>query len=295
VQGGISVLNGITQVSGGPVRYALGCDIDGDSREGFAEAVAAARASTVAVLCMGNSEKTEGENKDRHNLDLPGVQQALIHEIVATGVPVVVVLINGSAVTMMQWHDAASAIVEAWYPGQEGGAALAQVLYGSVNPSGKLPISFPKYASQLPVTYNQYPTGRLPDYVDLRGEQAWYPFGWGLSYTIFSYRDLVATYAKGTVVVSVIVANEGSRAGDEVVQLYVRDREASLARPRCELKGFKKLWLKPGEKKRVRFTLTKADLSFLDARCNMRFEPGVFTCMVGGNSRDTIAQDILVS
>jgi len=173
------------------VYFAEGCELTGTSREKFDKAINIAKKSSLAILFMGNSSpETEGEQQDRCNLDLPGVQEDLIKEISDTGTPVVVVLINGSAITMTKWIDKVEAVVEAWYPGEEGGNAIADILFGDYNPGGKLPITFPKTVGQLPLYYNYKPTGRVYDYVDLRGKQALFPFGYGLSYTKFEYSNL---------------------------------------------------------------------------------------------------------
>ncbi|MCD6385243.1 glycoside hydrolase family 3 C-terminal domain-containing protein, partial [Candidatus Sumerlaeota bacterium] len=250
------------------VRFAEGCKVCDTSRDGFQEAIKIARVSEVAVLCMGNSDETEGEGKDRANLDLPGVQEELIKAVADTGVPVVVVLINGSAITMLNWIDKVSAILEAWYPGEEGGTAIADVLFGDYTPGGKLPITFPRSVGQLPLYYNHLPTGRGYDYVDMSGTPL-FPFGYGLSYTTFEYSNLRISPKKistrGSVTISVDVTNTGSYKGDEVVQLYIHDVVASVARPVKELKGFKRITLEPAETKKVTFTLRAQQLGFYNA------------------------------
>jgi len=270
------------------VRFAEGCKPDGDSKDGFAKATALAARCDVAVLVMGNCLETEGENRDRSNLDLPGVQEDLIREVAATGTPVVVVLITGGAVTMTGWLDKAGAVLLAWYPGQEGGYAVADVLLGESNPSGRLPISLPRTCGQLPLYYSYKPDGRGHDYNDLRGEPALFPFGFGLSYTTFKYSNLkVAPRAiapGGRVKVAVDVANTGSRTGDEVVQLYLQDLYGSVSRPNRELKAFRRISLRPGQTKTVEFTLGEKQLRFLDRHMKYIVEPGTFEVTVGGNS-----------
>jgi len=272
------------------VHFAEGCKVTGSSREGFEEAVKIAKRSDVAVLFVGNSEETEGEGRDRCNLDLPGVQENLIKNICDTGTPVVVVLINGSAITMTKWLNDVQAVVEAWYLGEEGGNAIADVLFGDYNPGGKLPITFPKTVGQLPLYYNYKPTGRIYDYVDLRGKQPLFPFGHGLSYTEFEYSNLKIhpekISPKGKVNISVDVKNIGKYKGDEVVQLYIHDAVATIANPVKELKGFKRITLEPGEKETVNFTLTSEDLASYDVNMNLVVEPGVFEVMVGSSSED---------
>ena len=273
------------------VYFAEGCDLTGSSRQGFEEAIKIAKRSSVAILFVGNSvPETEGEQRDRCDLDLPGVQEDLIKEICKTGTPVVVVLINGSAVTMTAWLDEVEALLEAWYPGEEGGNAIADVLFGDYNPGGKLPITFPKRVGQLPLYYNHKPTGRVDDYVDLRGRQPLFPFGYGLSYTKFEYSNLKIDPEKidpeGKVNIILDVENVGSCKGDEVVQLYLHDAVSSIARPVKELKAFKRITLEAGEKKTVSFTLTPEDLAYYDINMKLVVEPGIFEVMIGSSSED---------
>jgi beta-glucosidase len=283
----VTPLRGIQQRAGGvEVRFAQGCAVTGDSKEGFAGAAQAAHQSQAAVLFVGNSRQTEGEQRDRANLDLPGVQAELIKQVAATGVPTIVVLINGSAVTMLDWIDQVDAVVEAWYPGEVGGAAIAEVLFGDTNPGGKLPITFPRTVGQLPLYYNYKPTGRIYDYVDLSGKPL-FPFGHGLSYTTFAYCNLhIRLERKKVVKISLEVENTGERAGDEVVQLYVHDVVASVARPVKELKGFRRVSLQPQETKEVTFEIAVQQLGLYDARLHYTVEPGEFEIMVGSSSED---------
>ena len=270
--------------------FAEGCKLTGSSKEGFAGATEIAKKSDVAVLFVGNSDETEGEGKDRCNLDLPGVQEELIKEIGKTGKPVVVVLINGSAVTMTKWIDDMRAVIEAWYPGEEGGKAIAEVLFGDYDPGGKLPITFSKTVGQLPLYYNYKPTGRGYDYVDLRGNQPLFPFGHGLSYTEFEYSNLriepEKISAEGKVSIGADVKNTGKCRGDEVVQLYIHDAVATVAKPVKELKGFTRITLEPGEKKMVNFTVAREDLASYDIDMNLTVEPGTFEVMIGSSSED---------
>jgi len=249
-------------------------------------AVALARRSGAAVVVAGVEE---GEFRDRASLALPGRQDELIRRVAAAGTPTVVVLIGGSAITMSPWIDGAGAVVDAWYPGEQGGAAIADVLFGDANPAGRLPITFPVSEGQLPLSYNHKPTGRGDDYVDLTGMPA-FPFGFGLSYTTFEYSNLaidpVSMDASATAAIRCTVKNTGTRAGDEVVQLYVRDVLASVARPVMELKGFARVPLAPGESKDVRFTLGPDDLRLLDRNLKWIVEPGVFRVMIGSSSKD---------
>ncbi|MDD5454550.1 MAG: glycoside hydrolase family 3 N-terminal domain-containing protein [Candidatus Ratteibacteria bacterium] len=274
------------------INFAQGCTIKDKSEKGFESAVSAAEKSDIAILFMGNSDKTEGEARDRSNLNLPGAQEELIKEIAKTDKPVIVVLTGGSVITMGNWINKVQAVIEAWYPGEEGGNAIADILFGNCNPSGHLPITFPKTTGQLPLYYNYKPSGRDEDYVDLRGKQPLFPFGFGLSYTTFKYSNLKIAPKKihpcGKTTVSVEVKNTGKYEGNEVVQLYLRDTYSSIARPVKELKGFKKITLKPGEKKKVEFILTVKELRFLDRNMEYVVEPGTFKVMVGPNSAEGI-------
>ena len=250
------------------------------------EAVALARSSDVAVVVAGLEE---GEFRDRAFLKLPGRQEALIQAVAATGRPTVVVIIGGSAVTMGTWLDQVGAVTQAWYPGEAGGSAVAEVLFGDYNPAGRLPITFPMFEGQLPLSYNHKPTGRGDDYLDLTGMPL-FPFGFGLSYTTFEYSNLVISPAEmpaaGTATVRCTVRNSGAVAGDEVVQLYIRDVLGSVARPVMELKGFERIHLKPGESREVTFALAPRHLRMLDVDRRWVVEPGVFRVMVGASSKD---------
>lgn len=252
------------------------------------EAVEAAKKADVAVVFVGI---VEGEGRDRARLELPGLQEYLIEEVLKTGTPTVVVLIAGSAVTG-EWIGKVPAVVQAWYPGQEGGTAIAEVLFGEYNPGGKLPFTWPRYVGQLPLYYNYKPTGRGYDYVDMPGTPL-FPFGHGLSYTEFRYSNLriEADEEGGRVRIEVDVENVGSRRGDEVVQLYIRDVVASVARPVKELRGFKRVTLEPGERRTVTFTLSPDDLALLDRDMRRVVEPGIFEVMVGSSSEDIRLRD----
>jgi len=288
----VTVLEGIKNKTGKTTRlyFAEGCKVNDFSRSGFSKAVSAAAKTEVAILVMGSSAETEGENRDRCNLNLPGVQEELIKSVAATGTPVVVVLINGTAVTMKGWIDEVEAVVEAWYPGQEGGNAIASILFGEYNPSGKLPITFPGYTGQCPLYYNHLPCVRSLDYVEVRGKQPLFPFGYGLSYTRFIYHQLKISpeilTGERKLKVTVQVENAGAYEGDEVVQLYLRDVFSRVARPVLELKRFQKVHLKPGEKTTVEFSLERQDLSFLDEKLETTVEPGIFKILVGGSSAE---------
>jgi beta-glucosidase len=257
-----------------------------DSQERIAEAVALAHQSDAAVVVAGLEE---GEFRDRAMLALPGRQEELILRIAATGKPVVVVLVGGSAVTMSRWLDRVGAVVDAWYPGEEGGNAVADVIFGDYNPAGRLPITFPMAEGQLPLYYNHKPTGRGDDYVDLTG-QPLFPFGFGLSFTTFEYAGLRMEPAQigssESATVRCTVTNTGSVAGDEVVQLYIRDVLATLARPVMELRGFQRVHLQPNESREVTFHVGSEHLRMLDRDLNWIVEPGVFRLMIGASSKD---------
>jgi beta-glucosidase len=271
------------------VRFTPGCKLIGGDKSGIEAATELARSSDAAVLFVGNTNVTEGEWRDRANLDLPGYQKDLIISVARTGVPTIVVLINGSAITMLDWVDQVGAIVEAWYPGESGGTAIAEVLFGEYNPGGKLPITFPRVIGQLPLYYNHAPSGRTYDYFDVSGKPL-FPFGHGLSYTTFTYHDLKISPArigeKGECEVSLIVENSGNLAGDEVVQLYVHDRLASIVRPVKELKGFRRVHVRLGESVKVTLTLNAQSLGFFDNEMQYVVEPGEFEILVGNSSED---------
>ncbi|HEX9728262.1 MAG TPA: glycoside hydrolase family 3 N-terminal domain-containing protein [Gemmatimonadales bacterium] len=257
-----------------------------DWRPSVDSAVAVARRSDVAIVVAGIEE---GEFRDRAFLGLPGHQDALIAAVAETGTPVVVVLIGGSAVTMSAWLDRVDGVIDAWYPGEAGGDAVADVLFGAYNPGGRLPITFPIAEGQLPLTYDHKPTGRGDDYLDLTGYPL-FPFGFGLSYTTFEYSALSidpgVIGAGDTVTVRFRLRNAGNRAGDEVPQLYVRDLLASRARPVMALQGFTRVHLEPGETREIVFHLTPRHLRMLDGDLRWIVEPGAFRIMVGASSAD---------
>lgn len=274
--------------SSGNVRLRLVWDHDvpDESEARIDDAVAAARASDVAVIVAGIEE---GEFRDRARLALPGRQEDLIEAVAATGRPVVVVLVGGSAITMSRWIDKVDAVVMAWYPGEQGGHGVADVLFGDVNPSGRLPVTFPIEEGQLPLVYNHKPTGRGDDYLDLTGHPL-FPFGYGLSYTTFEYDILrIQPDTLGptdSALVSFVVKNTGTRPGHEVVQLYVRDVLASVARPVQELRGFQRIRLAPGESRRITLSLHASSLAFINQSGRRVMEPGAIRIMVGSSSRD---------
>lgn len=259
----------------------------------LARAVALAKKSDIAVVCVGIEE---GEFKDRAFLSLPGHQEQLIEEVVKTGTPVVVVLVGGSAITMEKWRHQVKAIIDVWYPGDEGGNAIADVLFGNYNPAGRLPITFPIHESQLPLYYNHKPTGRGDDYINLSGKPL-FPFGYGLSYTSFEYSDIKLEKNNinlgESTKVSCKIKNIGNYDGDEVVQLYIKDEYASVARPIMELKGFMRIHLKKGESKKVTFEITPELLTMLNKELKPTLESGDFRVMIGASSNDIRQRTIL--
>ncbi len=249
-------------------------------------AVAIAKQADVAILTVGI---IEGEFQDRAMLSLPGHQEELIAAVSATGKPVVVVLVGGSAITINHWIDKVSAIVDIWYPGEEGGNAVADMLFGDYNPAGRLPITFPVHEAQLPLVYNHKPTGRGDDYNNLSGLPL-FPFGYGLSYTTFEYSDIQLSKKtismKDSITVSFTIKNTGAMDGDEVVQMYIRDMLSSVARPVMELKGFQRINVKARETKTISFSITPELLSMLNLNMEQIIEPGDFRIMIGTSSRD---------
>lgn len=252
----------------------------------FDEALKLAQNADYIIVTAGIHE---GEFQDRSSLSLPGNQEEFIHKISRLNKPTTVVLVGGSAIKTTDWKDKVGAIVDVWYPGEEGGNAVAKVLFGAENPSGKLPVTFPIEEGQLPLTYNHHPTGRGNDYHDLSGEPL-YPFGFGMSYTTFEISDLHLNKLKfkenETIVAKIKVKNTGSKAGSEVVQLYVKDLLASVSRPILELKSFQKVYLKSGETKEVSIEIPIRELQFLDEKMNWIVEKGTYRIMVGNSSKN---------
>ncbi|WP_063566458.1 glycoside hydrolase family 3 N-terminal domain-containing protein [Paenibacillus sp. O199] len=315
----VTVLDGITRKLGadtGKVLYAPGCRIKGDSREGFAQALACAEEADTIIMVMGGSSSRDfgegtidlrtgasvvtddpwndmecGEGIDRSSLNLMGVQLELVQEVHKLGKPVIVVYINGRPIAESWIDEHAHAIVEAWYPGQEGGNAIADILFGDVNPSGRLTVSIPKHVGQLPVSYNAKRTrGKRYLEIDLVPQ---YPFGFGLSYTEFKYENVrVVPEVIGPddeAEVQVEVTNTGVVAGNEVVQLYITDVSASVTRAEISLKGFRKIHLEPGQTQMVTFPVQKEHLELINSRLQPVVEPGEFKLMVGSSSRDWAA------
>ncbi|HEY1196104.1 glycoside hydrolase family 3 N-terminal domain-containing protein [Flavobacterium sp.] len=279
--------------------YAKGCEITGDNKDGFAEAVATAKQADVVILSVGERHDMSGEAKSRSDIHLPGVQEDLIKAVQATGKPVVV-LINAGRPLVFNWTaDNVSAIMYTWWLGSEAGNAIANVLFGDYNPSGKLPMTFPREVGQVPIYYNHFSTGRpakdensfnyVSAYIDLKNSPK-FPFGYGLSYTTFDYSGLKLSSTKiknnETIKVSFQLKNSGKVAGEEVVQLYLKDKFGSVVRPVLELKDFQKVKLNAGESKTIEFTIDKEKLSFYNNKLEWGTEPGDFEVMIGASSAD---------
>jgi beta-glucosidase len=308
----VSLLEGIQAAVGKEVevRYAQGASLavgersflrelklNGDDRSGFSEAEAACRGADVVIVAIGEEAFQSGEGRSQVDIGLKGVQNELLEKVHAVNPNVVVVLMNGRPLVLDWMAENVPSIVEAWHLGSEAGHALADVLFGDYNPSGKLPVSFPRHVGQLPLYYNHKNTGRPSS----TGMVFWshftdspntplYPFGYGLSYTQFVYSDLKLSASEigyeDELRVSVKAKNKGRRAGSEVVQLYIRDLVGSVTRPVKELKGFEKIHLEPGSSKTVSFTLSAENLAFFTSQDGWHAEPGEFEVFVGTNSRD---------
>ncbi|MDB5200108.1 MAG: beta-glucosidase-like glycosyl hydrolase [Chitinophagaceae bacterium] len=285
--------------TGAKLLYARGCGIEDSSRNGFDEAIAAAQQADVVIISVGEKRDMSGEAKSRSNIHLPGVQEELIKAIYSTGKPVVVLISAGRPLIFNWTADHVQSILYTWWLGDEAGNAIADVLFGDYNPSGKLPMTFPLTEGQLPIYYNHFNTGRPAEndkdrfyrsaYIDLSIHPK-FPFGYGLSYTNFKYDNLKlssATIKDGkTIDVSFTLTNTGKYSGEEVVQLYLRDEVASVVRPVKELKDFRKVFLQPGESKQVTFIINKEKLSFYNQKLQWITEPGKFDLMIGSSSDD---------
>jgi beta-glucosidase len=291
--------SGATSPGSARLLYARGCNINDTSRAGFAEAMEAARQADVVILSVGEAADMTGEAKSRSNLHLPGVQEDLIKAIQSTGKPVVLMISAGRPLVFNWAADHVPAILYTWWLGTEAGDAIADVLFGDYDPSGKLPITFPRSEGQIPIYYNHFSTGRparndsdlnyVSAYIDLRNDPK-FPFGFGLSYTTFSYGDISldrSSFHPGeTITATITVTNTGKFAGKETVQLYIRDLFGSVVRPVKELKGFRQISLAPGESRQVSFSLGADDLRFYTDELKYIYEPGDFQLFIGGNSRD---------
>jgi beta-glucosidase len=315
----VTVFDGIKAQSTQPTTYAEGCTIQDleppknspatecGSTAGFDAAVAAAEAADQVVLALGESRGQSGEAASRSEIDLPGYQEELIRRIKATGKPFVVVLFNGRPLTLDGVADVAPAILEAWFPGVQAGNAVADVLFGKVNPGGKLPVSFPRRVGQVPIYYNHEPTGRPCDagskynsrYRDLASCEPEFPFGFGLSYSKFETSNLRLSSSKvsshGKLTASVDVTNVSGPKGDEVVQLYLHDPVASLSQPVRRLRGFERVTLGRGQTRTVTFKLDRSDFGFYDNRGRFVVEPGTIDVYAGNSSKADLKQSFLVT
>ena len=277
--------------------YAQGCNANDNDKSLFAEAVETAKKADVVIMTLGEGHAMSGEAKSRSNIHFSGVQEDLLKEIAKTGKPIIL-MINAGRPLVFDWaSENIPTIVYTWWLGTEAGNSIADVLFGKINPGGKLPMTFPRNEGQIPIYYNHYNTGRpaknntdrnyVSAYIDLDNDPA-YPFGFGLSYTTFQYSDVnvSATQLKGnqTLTASVTLTNSGNYDGEEVVQLYIRDLVGKVVRPVKELKGFQKIFLKKGESKTVSFNITPEDLKFYDDELNFDWESGEFDIMIGTNS-----------
>lgn len=309
----VSVLEGLRNYTSN-FRYAKGADlvigetnfinevkVNETDKSGFAQAVQLAKESEVVIMVLGEHGFQSGEGRSRAQLDLPGVQQELLEAVYAVNPNIILVLMNGRPLTINWAAEHVPTIVEAWQLGTQSGNAIAQVLFGDYNPSGKLPMTFPRSVGQIPIYYNHFSTGRpgpkaevfWAHYID-EANSPLYPFGYGLSYTQFEYSGLeIDDSDQSAIKVRVTVKNTGKVAGEEVAQLYIRDRVASMVRPVKELKGFQKFMLQPNESKVVEFVLTDAELGFYTENGAFVVEPGVFDIMVGTNSENLRSATLL--
>ncbi len=280
------------------ILYSKGCDNLSNDISGFEEAVKIAKQADVVILVLGDKagltpDCTTGETRDSADLKLPGVQEELAKAILATGKPVVVILVTGRPYALTSFAENANAILEAWLPGEEGGSAIAEIIFGDANPGGKLPITFPRSVGQLPIYYNAKPSGTKSNwYIDYVSEKVapLYPFGHGLSYTSFEYSNLSIGQKQATVGESVDISlkikNSGAIAGEEVIQLYIHDEFASSPRPIKELKAYQRLRLEPDETRTITFHLPVNQLAFYDVDLNLILEAGRINVMVGSTSED---------
>lgn len=284
--------------------YAKGCEIEGNSKDGFAEAVEVAKQSDVVILSIGERRDMSGEAKSRSNINIPGVQEELLKELLATGKPVVVLINAGRPLVFNYTADHAPAILYTWWLGSEAGNAIADVLFGDYNPSAKLPVSFPRSVGQIPIYYNYFNTGRPAtddsnrNYNSSYNDESIFPkyeFGYGLSYTSFQYSNLQLSQKSirlnEKIEVNLVITNTGTYEGEEVIQLYLRDKVGSIVRPVKELKDFQKVKLAAGESRAIKFVINREKLSFYNQQLQWMAEPGDFELMIGASSRDIRLKD----
>ncbi len=297
----ITLIEGIRNKYGGSIKvvYEKGCNINDKDVTRIKSAAELAREADYVILALGESEDMSGEAASRSDIDLPGVQNQLADAVIKAGKPTAVVLFNGRPLAISHLNEIAPAILETWFGGTEAGNGITDILFGDVNPSGKITMSFPRNTGQIPVFYNCKNTGRPYDpdhpdekyvsrYIDIPNSPL-YPFGFGLSYTSFKYSDIKAIVGGNTITISANVTNTGNRDGEEIVQLYIQDMVGSITRPVKELKGFKKLLIRKGETVNISFTLTPDDLSFYHPDLEKYWETGEFKAFVGGNSIEVIS------
>jgi len=301
----VTVLDGIKNKLGSNVslQYVQGCDFLAPSKDEFSSAFEAAKQSDVIIAVVGEKALMSGESRSRAILRLPGQQEALLDTLRKAGKPLVVVLMSGRPLCLEKVEKQADALVEAWFPGTQCGNAVADILFGDAVPSGKLTASFPLTEGQIPNYYNYKRSGRPGDmpysstvrHIDVPNKNL-YPFGYGLSYTSFSYGEMQCPQQfnpDGSLQVSVDVTNTGSYDGEEIVQLYIADKVASMVRPIKELKGFEKVFIPKGQTKHVVFTINVRDLGFWDNNMQYIVEPGMFDVMVGRNSEELQKKEVL--
>ena len=300
----ITLLEGIKNRAGKDIRVIVerGCNANDADTTGFRAAREAAMNADFVILALGEEGWMSGEASSRSDIHLPGVQDELAKTVMKAGKPTVAVLFNGRPLLLEELNATVPAILETWYGGTEAGNGIADVLFGDYNPAGKLTMTFPRNMGQIPVFYNAKNTGRPYDpkdpgakyvsrYLDSPNDPL-FPFGYGLSYTTFAYSGLKATVSNNTITVTVDLANTGNYDGQEVAQLYVRDKVGSITRPVKELRGFKKIMLKKGEKTTLTFTLTTDDLAFYHPDLKKYWEPGEFVIYVGTSSANTMSATI---
>lgn len=302
---GVSVLSGLkNRFPTTTIRYARGCDIDSKDKSGFSKALGISKNSDIVFMALGEGGQMSGEGHSRTNLGLPGVQLELLKEIKKTGKPIGLILMNGRPLAIPEAIELCDAILETWFLGTEAGNAIADVISGDFNPSGKLTVTFPNTSGQVPIYYNHRNTGRpgTPAHYTSRYDDApiepLLPFGFGLSYTSFSYSNIKINKNKigfnEEIKISVDLKNSGKYDGYEVVQLYIQDVHGSVTRPVKELKGFKKIFLKKGESKTVEFMINSDNLAFWNKSMEYTAEPGVFKVMVGGNSIELLDTEFIL-
>jgi beta-glucosidase len=297
-----TALDGIRNHFAGETVYSQGCDLTRGGRKGFAKAERIAEDANAVVLCLGLSPEIEGEEGDafnsnaagdKLNLKLPGVQEELLERLADTGTPLVVVLLSGSPLDLRTADKRAAAVIQAWYPGEDGGTALAEILFGDFNPAGRLPVTFVRSDEDLPPFEEYSMKGRTYRYLE---NPPLYPFGFGLSYTSFSYSDFTiegdGRAGEMGLTASVAVTNEGGFSGDEVVQFYLRRHEAPLPVPNYQLCGFKRIDLAPGEAKKVSLNIPISLLDLVDENGHSYREPGKYTFYAGGQQPDTRSKEL---